>query len=345
MAGLYKRGKLWYVKYSLKGKTVRKSVSKDKKTALEYKAQLETQISRRRLSLPVYNYSWADFVKKYLDYSFANKRKRTWEIDSDALKSLANFIHPQKTGDITKESLEEWKNHRAKQVSPRSVNIYLHQALASLRKAVEWGLMEPGQFAGVTRVKEMKRLPRFLSLEEIQKLERATPWRWWAMFYTMICTGMRLGEFLHLKWPQIDFKRGIIAIIADQDWAPKDFEVREIPIHPELAKVLKKVQGKRNGSPYIFHNGVINKTLIRRIQWKLSGYCKQADIEKCRVHDLRHSFASHLVMEGVDLLDVRDLLGHASVRTTEIYAHLSPLHRKNAVEKLKFGTQFSTQAV
>ena len=82
--------------------------------------------------------------------------------------------------------------------------------------------------------------------------------------------------------------------------------------------------------------------MIRRIQRKLGGYCKQAGIEKCRVHDLRHSFASHLVMEGVDLLAVRDLLGHASVRTTEIYAHLSPLHRKNAIEKLKFGTQFGT---
>ena len=162
------------------------------------------------------------------------------------------------------------------------------------------------------------------------------------MFYAMICTGMRLGEFLHLKWPQIDFKRGIIAIIPDQDWASKDFEVREIPIHPELTKVLKKVQGERNGSSYVFHNGNINKTLIRRIQRKLGGYCKQAGIEKCRVHDLRHSFASHLVMEGVDLLAVRDLLGHASVRTTEIYAHLSPLHRKNAIEKLKFGTQFGT---
>ena len=118
-----------------------------------------------------------DFVKKYLDYSLANKRKHTWEIDPDALKSLTDFLHPQTARDITKDGLEDWKNHRAKQVSPRSVNIYLHQALASFRKAVEWSLMEPGQFAGVARIKELKKLPRFLSFEEIRKWEQATPWR------------------------------------------------------------------------------------------------------------------------------------------------------------------------
>ena len=210
MASLYKRGKLWYVKYSLKGKTVRKSVSKDKRTALEYKAQLETQISRRRLSLPVYNYSWQDFVKKYLSYSLATKRRRTWE--------------------------------------------------------VEWGLMEPGQFHGIPNVKEIKRLPRYLTHEKIRKLEQVTPWHWWTMFYTMICTGMRLGEFLHLKWAQIDSDRGIISIIADQDWVPKDFETREIPIHPALAGMLRKIRTeKQDDSSYIFHNGNINKTMIRRI--------------------------------------------------------------------------------
>ena len=343
MAGLYKRGKLSYVKYHFNGKTVRRSVSKDKKTALEYKAQLETQISRRELSLPVFNYSWSDFVKKYLNFSLATKRKRTWELDTDALKSLTNFALPKTTGDITKEKLEDWKNHRTQQVAPRSVNIHLNRILGSFRKAVEWGLMEPGQFQGVPKVKELKRLPRYLTHEEIQKLEQATPWRWWCMFYTMMCTGTRLGEFLHLKWAQIDFNRGIISIIVDQDWAPKDFEMREIPLHPDLAKMLIKIRMEKDAdSPYVFHNGNINKTLTRRIQGKLAFYCKKAGIAHCRPHDLRHTFASHLVMAGVDLLAVRDLLGHASVRTTEIYAHLSPSHLKNAVEKLKLGTQFGT---
>src|SRR3989344_6226030 len=172
MAGLYKRGKLWYVKYSLNGKTVRKSLSKDKKTALEYKAQLETQISRRHLSLPVYNYSWQDFVKKYLAYSLATKRRRTWELDSDALKSFTNFVSPKTTGDITKEKLEDWKNHRAQQVAPRSVNIHLHRILAGFRKGVEWGLMEQGQFQGIPKIKEIKRLPRYLTHAEIRKLEQ-----------------------------------------------------------------------------------------------------------------------------------------------------------------------------
>ena len=343
MASLYKRGKLWYVKYSLKGKTVRKSISKDKKTALEYKAQLETQISRRRLSLPVYNYSWADFVKKYLDYSKTNKRQRTWDLDTTALKSFADFARPKTMGDISKERLEEWKSHRLKDISPTSVNIHLRQIKAGFRKAVEWGLIEERQFSGVNQIKIMKKLPRFLSLDELKKLKEATPSRWWTMFYTMICTGLRLGEFTHLKWSHMDFERNVIRIQADREWAPKDFEMREIPLYSDLAKMLKKMKKQNGDGAYIFHNGNANGTLTRRIQRKFEGYYKKAKIEKCRIHDLRHTFASHLVMEGVDLLSVRDLLGHSSVKTTEIYAHLSPSYRQKAIEKLKFGAQFSAQ--
>ena len=96
MAGLYKRAKTWYVKYSLNGKTVRKALSRDKRTAQEYKAHLETQISRRELSLPVYQYSWQDFIKKYLEYSQANKRKRTWQLDVAAIKSFTDMIQPKR---------------------------------------------------------------------------------------------------------------------------------------------------------------------------------------------------------------------------------------------------------
>ena len=229
MASLYKRGKTWYVKYYINDRIVRKSVSRDKRTALEYKAQLETQLSRKQLSLPVYQYSWEDFVKKYLDYSGTHKRKRTWELDSIALKSFGGFAHPKTTGDVSKEKLEEWKNNRTKQVAPTTVNTELRQIKASFRKAVEWGLMELKQFVGVSQVRVMKRLPWFLSLDEIKKLKKIAPSRWWRMFYAMICTGLRLGEFMHMKWAQVDFTRNVIRIQNDGESKNAESMISDIP--------------------------------------------------------------------------------------------------------------------
>ncbi len=345
MAGLYKRGKTWYVKYTLDGKAIRKSVSRDKRTASEFKAHLETQISRKHLSLPVFNYSWTDFVQKYLDFSRSHKRLKTFEIDEASLESFSKFAKPRTTGDITVQKLEDWKSQRLREISPTSVNMYLCQLKACFRKATEWGLMDLKQFASVKQAKEMKRIPRFLSHEEIGALQSVTPARWWRMFYTMMCTGLRLGEFLHLKWSQVDFERKVIRIQDDGNWVPKDYEMREIPLYPDLASVLVKIKHENGTGKYIFHEGPVNGTLVRRIERKLQNYCKKAGLRRCRIHDLRHTFASHLVMEGVDLLTVRDLLGHSSVKTTEIYAHLSQGHRQLAIGKLRIGTQFSTQAV
>ena len=345
MASLFKRGKSWYVKYYSNGKPVRKAVCRDKKTAGEYKAHLEVQLARMSFGLPVEKYSWQKFIEKYLAYSKVEKRIRTTVLDSKAIQLFANFAQPQTTGDLNRERLEEWKADRLKEVSPTTVNIELRHLKACFHKAVEWGIMDQRQFAGVKQLKQLKKLPRFLSKEEIKKLSETMPIRWWRMFYTMICTGLRLGEFLHLKWSQINWGRKVIILQSDHEWAPKDNELREIPLHPNLEQMLWQMN-KEAGNPrdgYIFHDGNITPTLIRRIERKFQAYRKKAGIEKCRIHDLRHTFASHLVMSGADLLTVRDLLGHSSVKTTEIYAHLSPSHRQQAVERLDFGTQFRTQ--
>ena len=79
----------------------------------------------------------------------------------------------------------------------------------------------------------------------------------------------------------------------------------------------------------------------QRIKWPLYAYykvIKAAGIRRLRLHDLRHSFASHLVMSGVDLSTVQELMGHKSISMTQVYAHLTPEHKAHAVEKLKFNT-------
>lgn len=333
MASLIKRGKVWYVKYYFGGKEHRKAVSHDKRTALEYKSHLETQLSRGKLNLPIRKYSWEAFTQEYLNYSKTNKSAGAVQFDRQALRSLNRILQPQTTEDITPAALERWKSIRVAEVTPTCVNIELRQIKAALRKGIQWGYANEKQIAGVNQLKVPKKAPRFLSREEIIKLKRASEPRWWDMFYFLIMTGLRLGEFVHLRWDWIDFEKKTLTVKADDHWIPKDYESREIPLHPELMKILKRLRAG-NGDRYIFWNGGHARTFAARIYQKFRKYCKKAGVGPYRVHDLRHTFASHLVINGVDLIVVRDLLGHTSVKTTEIYAHLNPSKHHEAIARL-----------
>ena len=103
----------------------------------------------------------------------------------------------------------------------------------------------------------------------------------------------------------------------------------------ELYKLLKKIKHKR--SEYVFCTK--NETQIRNnVRRDLLRIAEKADIKKqVTPHVLRHSFASHLVMNGTPIATVKELMGHAKIETTMIYAHLAPKHLKDSVDKLKFG--------
>jgi len=349
MAGLYKRGKSWCIKYYLNGKPVRKAVSKDKKTAQEYKAQLEIQIARGMLNMPVRKYSMDSFVQEYLQYSRTNKTPGAVKIDMQAIRSLNRILQPKTTNEISPATLERWKSVRANEVSPVAVNIELRQIKAMVHKGIQWSYMNSKQIEGVNQLKVPKKLPRFMSKDEITRLQTYTPNRWWDIFSFFILTGLRIGEFIHLKWDWVDFQKKTLTVMADSDWTPKDYESREIPLHSNLIEILVRLKKNRMGE-YIFWSGINSATLAARIGQKFSKYCKKAGIDHYRIHDLRHTFASHMVLNGADLMVVRDILGHSSVKTTEIYAHLYPSRHHEAIarlnllepEKPKFGTQFGT---
>lgn len=141
-------------------------------------------------------------------------------------------------------------------------------------------------------------------------------------------------ELAHLVWADIDFVREIVAVQAKDGWHPKDYEVRHVPMTERLAQVLKA--RPKGDSPYVFHTqngGVHSGNILTRDFRKLTRDC---GIMGASIHTLRHTFASHLVMNGADLYTIQKPLGHSSIKTTEIYAHLAPDYLKAAMSRLKF---------
>lgn len=141
-------------------------------------------------------------------------------------------------------------------------------------------------------------------------------------------TGMRRGEVFNLTWADIDLENKLITVEGDTS---KSGQTRHIPMNKETVATIEgwRKQHPRN-SGYVFP-GKDGKRLDN-VKKSWDGLLKLARIESFRWHDLRHTFASKLVMAGVPLNTVRDLLGHSDLAMTLRYAHLAPDSKAAAVE-------------
>jgi integrase len=153
-----------------------------------------------------------------------------------------------------------------------------------------------------------------------------------------ILTGMRLNEILTLQRDQV-YNNQIH--IKAQD--AKSKKAREIAINDALGALLAELEEINGGrSPYVFIQK--NGRRFLSVRTAFSNACKRAGIENFRFHDLRHTFASQLVMAGADLPSVQKLMGHSDIKMTMRYAHLAPGHLKAAVDKLNgFGHFLDTK--
>jgi integrase len=141
-----------------------------------------------------------------------------------------------------------------------------------------------------------------------------------------INTGMRKGEILSLRWNQI--RNGFIYLDKT-----KTKTKREIPINDTLDTLLAEIMREQGrGSEYVFSYKKRASVSFIDTAWKSAR--TRAGIENFHFHDLRHTFASYLVMRGATLKDVQELLGHKGANMTLRYAHLSQEHKKAAVNLL-----------
>ena len=193
-------------------------------------------------------------------------------------------------------------------------------------KALAWGKFS-GQnpMSQVKLFKENNKRVRFLEKNEIVKLLSSCDKHLRPIVIVALNTGMRKAEILGLKWRDIDFRRGIIHL-----YDTKNGEKREAPINKQAKTALIRTR-RDPGSEFVF---TYRGKPIGNIRKTFSTALKKSDIKNFCFHDLRHTYASHLVMAGVDLNTVRELLGHKSLAMTLRYSHLSPDHKQRAVNIL-----------
>ncbi|MGB7061141.1 MAG: tyrosine-type recombinase/integrase [Candidatus Zixiibacteriota bacterium] len=339
---VFNRGKNWYVDYAVDGRRVRKSFGRQKKVAELYLKNVEVKMAKGEELSPKYDpISWEEFIAKYLDYSLANKSTATYETDCSRIKVLNQFLSSRgirRPEGITPGVIDEFRSVLLPKCTERTFGHYLTLVKAMLNKAVSWRHIKENPLAQVKKVRPSNaRQIRFLTSEEISTvLEKADPFMQ-KVIRILLYTGMRRSELVYLAWEDIDFHNKLIHVQSkpEEGFHPKSRRARSIPINPDLEQLLLDLPQRGR---YIFDDGNGRPQYTRDYYTKhFAKITKSAEVKNATLHTLRHTFASHLVMSGVDLRTVQELLGHSTVTMTEQYSHLSPDHRTRAVNRLNFG--------
>jgi len=221
--------------------------------------------------------------------------------------------------------MEKYKRGRQGQVSNATVNREVACIKHIFTIAIEWGIVQKNPGKKVKLLRERNTRLRYLDEKEIRKLHDACAEHLKPIVIVALNTGMRKEEILSLKWKDLDYRIRTISILDT-----KNGESRKLPINNILYRTL--LAAKKTDSPWVFCKK--NGERYGNVRKAFEGARKRAGITDFRFHDLRHTFASYLVMNGIDLKTVQELLGHKSFEMTLRYAHLSPEHKKRATDIL-----------
>jgi integrase len=216
-------------------------------------------------------------------------------------------------------------------VTGAGINRELALLKALFNKAIQWGFVKMENPVSKVSYYPERQMERILSYEEAEMLVEESGESLRPVVITALNTGMRKSEILGLDWKNVDFARRYIRVERS-----KNNRSRKIPMNSAVYEELQKA--RRNRSEYVF----TQKRTSERLRCVVSAFkvaCRKAGLEGLRFHDLRHTFATNLVMNGIDLVTVKEILGHSDISMTVRYSHPSDKRKMEAVERLVLGKE------
>ncbi len=279
-------------------------------------------------------------VSLYLDTS--TLKPLTRQRYQSSLRRLAGYFPGKKIMDLSPLALEKYKRERQGEgVEPATINRDLEILRNLCNRLVAWGKLarnpvrlvaagrevKPGE---VSKLKEPEGRVRYLTAEEEQALlEACTSPQLRAVILLGIHAGLRIpSEALSLTWDGVDLKRRTLTVVGTHS---KTSKTRTVPINSVLWQALQSLRMDRNGGPIFVSQG----RALRSIRTAFDTARKKAGLgEDVTPHVMRHTFASRLVMEGVDLRTVQELGGWSDLKMVQRYSHVDPRRTAEAVERL-----------
>lgn len=271
-----------------------------------------------------------ELAKDYLERYATQKRSKSVNEDQRILK---NIILPafgnKKVEALSRREIETFHLRQANK--PYQANRVLALLSTMLGLAVRWGWRSDNPVKGIQKYQEEKR-DRWLNEEELARLWTVLDKHPGSItacaFKFLLLTGARKGETLSATWDQFDLEKGLW---TKPSHLTKQKKTEYLPISEKAIELLRHIKILSGDSIYVFP-GRIPGQPIKELKTLWRTLLKEAGLENVRIHDLRHTHASHLVSSGLSLSIVGKLLGHTQASTTQRYAHLADEPLRQAAE-------------
>lgn len=333
---IFKRGKIWWMRFSVNGKPYRESTKVTNRALAEkIYAKVLTQITEEK---------WFDYDKgtkttfnelmvRYFEVHIPTKAIGSQRRDNSLRAHLESFFGTCTLNAISPGLISEYKAKRKKTgISPSSLN----RELALMKHAYtlasgEWELCRDNPVKRVSMEKENNARDRWLRAQEEEKLLSVSDKWLCEVILFALNTGMRIEEILSLKWDNVYLNKSILTVIK-----AKNGEKRTIPLNSIVVNVLKELSKVRHiNCPYVFTSVTGTKLDQGNVRRAFIKARAKVGLDDVKIHDLRHTFATRLVQSGIDLYKVQRLLGHKTPLMTQRYAHHYHESLRDAVVNLE----------
>jgi integrase len=339
--GIYQIGNRWYVDLYIDGRRKRKAIG-SRKEAENALTAIKADVLRGEFKFKRENkVHFEAFTKDYLEHCRTNK-KRSVSRDENSIKFLEANFSGMLLSKITPWHIEEYKKKRLDgeiklppepgskkrkdwKVKPATINRELACLKHMFSLAIIWKMADENPVKEVQLFQEQQIEMRILTRDEMDRLVTNASPRLRPIVLIALNTGMRKGEILHLRWHDVDFDNHFLFLKQTKSNRP-----RKVPMSRFVADVLGAI--KRSGE-FVFVNPKTGKPLSD-LQTPFKAACHKAGISDLRFHDLRHTAATYMVIGGIDLVTVKEILGHATIQMTMRYAHPTPENKRKAVDVL-----------
>jgi integrase len=339
----------WYIRYrDTDGRRKqRASHQPSKAEARRYLLEVEARVAREQVGIPkpVPALTVAELVERFLA-EYASPRikdlDRYRRAGRYALRPVLEVLGRVPVTQLSRPTLERLRDSLSRRYEANTVRFHLRPLGAALSWAVRQGLLPYSPLAGMERPRAEHSI-EYLSREDAAKLlsdserrarESARPADWCCLIGLALglYAGLRRGEIFGLRWQDIDLDAGRLTVARSYKLLPKSNKPRYLPLPVVLIPLLREW---RPHCPETADRLIC--PVFNRGRWGMSTISPKGKhslqelfrASGCPIparpwHALRHTYASHYVMAGGNIMVLRQLLGHSSVETTQIYAHLAP---------------------
>lgn len=334
---------IWWIRYADASGKIRREKVGNKGAALMLYRKRKTEVLQGK-KLPEQFRAKAVTFDELADdaIEWAKAHKTTWEDDEIRLKPLREVFGGRAAESITPQEIERWfatagvsrnkgKNRLGKRWKPATFNRY--KALLSMvyRQGIKNRRVTVNPAREIERRRENNQRDRFLLSAEEAALRRVLSERCPERISELdiaLHTGMRRREQYECEWKWVDLERRVLTVPRS-----KNGEKRHVYLNDAAVAAFRILWRFSEGKGKVFAHLYQSNTTVGARAW-FEQALREATITAFRWHDLRHTFASRLVMAGVSIHTVQQLMGHKTIQVTLRYAHLAPAHQLEAVQRL-----------